>query len=114
MADLDESNEYQEEIDLKEDDRSSDGVLILTSLEPNDPEDPRNFSFGRKVYHTIILSCMSLASTFSSSIFSPSAVEISHKYHVSSEISTLSTARPSACRIRHRTSNLCCNQRGIR
>jgi DHA1 family multidrug resistance protein-like MFS transporter len=76
---------------LGDDDQRSDEVVVLTRFNPNDPESPQNFSFQRKIFHTIVLSFMTFCSTMSSSILTPGVPDMTAKYHVSSEVSTLST-----------------------
>jgi DHA1 family multidrug resistance protein-like MFS transporter len=75
----------------KEEPNSSEPT-ILTSFEPGDPENPQNFSLGRKLYHTIVLSMMCFATTMSSSIFTPGFPDIIAKYNVPREVAILTTA----------------------
>ena len=61
---------------------------------PDDPENPMNFSFGRKVLITGLFSSLTLWATFSSSIFSTATGVTSQEYQVSVEVMTLGTSLP--------------------
>lgn len=58
---------------------------------PDDPEDPKNFTFGRKCYITGIAIAMVMNATFSSSAPSGTFQGISEDLHVSSEATGLVT-----------------------
>ncbi|KAJ5799243.1 MFS general substrate transporter [Penicillium psychrosexuale] len=58
---------------------------------PNDPENPKNYSFGRKCYITTIAISLVMNATFSSSAPSGSFQGISNDLHVSAEAAGLVT-----------------------
>lgn len=62
----------------------------LVDWEPNDPENPRNFSTTRKVWITFILGMLALAASLGSSIIAPAEQAIIKYTHVSAEVSVLS------------------------
>ena len=61
---------------------------------PDDPENPMNFSFWRKVLITGLFSSLTLWATFSSSIFSTATGVTAEEYQVSVEVMTLGTSLP--------------------
>ena len=58
--------------------------------EPNDPENPRNWSPTYKGWLTLQLGMLALASSLGSSIISPANNAISKYAHISPEVATLS------------------------
>lgn len=65
-----------------------DGLLKFA---PNDPENPQNYSLGRKCYITTIAICLVMNATFSSSAPSGTFQGISDDLHVSAEAAGLVT-----------------------
>ncbi len=61
----------------------------LVDWEPNDPDNPRNFSTARKSFITFQLGMLALAASLGSSIIAPAEDAISEYTHVSSEVSVL-------------------------
>ena len=59
---------------------------------PKDPENPMNFSRARKWYITMILSTFNVATTFSSSVFSPAVAPTARYFGVSDEVMVLGTS----------------------
>ncbi|KAK4986665.1 hypothetical protein LTR66_007802 [Elasticomyces elasticus] len=57
---------------------------------PDDPENPRNWSFGYKSWITFLLSMLSLSASLGSSIISPAEKSIATYTHVSKEVVVLS------------------------
>jgi DHA1 family multidrug resistance protein-like MFS transporter len=66
---------------------------------PDDPENPQNFSRGRKWLITMILSTLTVWITFSSSVFSEATMVTAEEYHVSTEVMTLATSLPVFVRL---------------
>ena len=59
---------------------------------PNDPENPKSWSTGRRVWITLSVSSLTLVCTFASSVFSTATEVVSRKFHVSQEVTTLGTS----------------------
>jgi hypothetical protein len=72
----------------REDEKSKDPNLVEFDI-PDDPSNPPNFSNGKKWMITMLLSCMTLTITFSSSVFSTAILVVANKYHVGTEAATL-------------------------
>ena len=56
---------------------------------PDDPGNPRNWPFAKKVYHTIIPGLFAFIVTFGSSVYTPGYPEVMSRFHVSSTVSLL-------------------------
>jgi len=56
---------------------------------PDDPENPMNFSQGKKWWITIILALVTFCVSFASSVFSTATVVTSAQFHVSTEVMIL-------------------------
>lgn len=50
---------------------------------PDDPEDPLNWSTGKKIYHTVVPGLQAFVVTFGSSVYTPSVPEVSKHFGVS-------------------------------
>ncbi|KAH8705264.1 putative MFS multidrug transporter [Talaromyces proteolyticus] len=61
---------------------------------PDDPENPQNFSVAKKWVITMLLSSLTIWITFATSVFSQATVVTAELYHVSTEVTTLSTSLP--------------------
>ena len=68
-----------------------DEPVVLT-MEIDDPENALNFSFSRKVYQTTVVTLMTMAAAFSSSIFGGSVPTFQHMYDLSFEVAISSVA----------------------
>ncbi|KIW43083.1 uncharacterized protein PV06_04228 [Exophiala oligosperma] len=55
----------------------------------DDPEHPLNWPFSRKVVMSLILSYITFSASFGSAIFSPAVGQVSHHFHVSTEVGVL-------------------------
>lgn len=62
------------------------------AFEPNDPEDPKNWSFAFKGWITFQLGMLALAASLGSSIIAPAETAISSYMHISEEVSVLAIA----------------------
>ncbi|EKG12654.1 MFS transporter [Macrophomina phaseolina MS6] len=65
-----------------------DGPLV-TWDGPNDPHNPQNFSFGRKILITSIWVAGNLATCFASSIYSSGSTIMKAEFHTSTIVTTL-------------------------
>ncbi|KAJ5760605.1 hypothetical protein N7520_007761 [Penicillium odoratum] len=59
---------------------------------PDDPENPQNFSRGRKWLITVTMSLMTVWITFASSVFSTATVVTAKEFNVSTEVMVLGTS----------------------
>ena len=59
---------------------------------PDDPENPQNWSRGKKLATTLFYATMTFTITFASSVFSTATQVTAAKFHVSTEVMTLGTA----------------------
>ena len=59
---------------------------------PNDPENPMNWSRGRKWMITLAMGSMTWVITFASSVFSTATVVTAHEFHTSEEVMILGTS----------------------
>ena len=59
---------------------------------PNDPENPMNWSYGRKWLYTVVLGSTTFCVTFASSVFSTATVVTAEIFNVSLEVMTLGTS----------------------
>ncbi|KAJ5488656.1 Citrinin biosynthesis cluster MFS transporter mrr1 [Penicillium diatomitis] len=59
---------------------------------PDDPENPQNFSRGRKWLITVTMSSMTMWITFASSVFSTATLVTAKEFNVSTEVMTLATS----------------------
>ncbi|KAI1609066.1 major facilitator superfamily domain-containing protein [Exophiala viscosa] len=55
----------------------------------DDPEHPQNWAFGTKIIMSIILSYITFLASFASAIYSPAIGQVSHEFHVSTEVGVL-------------------------
>lgn len=55
----------------------------------DDPDDPRNFSFKRKIFSTIAVTFLAFVSTMTASLYSPGHLDVSVEFGVTDEISIL-------------------------
>src|ERR1700760_616903 len=62
---------------------------IVTFDGPNDPYNPMNWTFRKKVITTMLYGFTTMASTWASSVYSAGIIQISQDFHVSTEVSTL-------------------------
>jgi len=62
---------------------------VVTWDSPDDPKNPKNFSFGRKIFITSIWVVSNLTTTIASSIFASGTGEIMKEFHVSATVTTL-------------------------
>ncbi|BFZ58060.1 Polyamine transporter 4 [Savitreella phatthalungensis] len=69
-----------------------EGEPVLLSMSESDPEHPYNMSLARRVYQTVIVSLMTMAAAWSSSIFSGSLPEFVRLFDLDYEVSVLSIA----------------------
>jgi Major Facilitator Superfamily len=65
---------------------------IVTFTGPDDPENPQNWSKGRRWFYTGILALMTWVVTFSSSVFSTGTRPVSAEFDVGTEVATLGTS----------------------
>ncbi|KAK6402643.1 hypothetical protein LTR95_019048, partial [Oleoguttula sp. CCFEE 5521] len=56
---------------------------------PTDPENPRNFSLGLRIYTTAAVSFLAFVTAFAASIYSPAIEEVQKVFDVSEEIALL-------------------------
>ncbi|GAA6064705.1 hypothetical protein JCM10212_001610 [Sporobolomyces blumeae] len=73
-----------------EDRKWKDNIVGWSS--PDDPENPKNWSFGRRYLITFILGMTTMSSTFASSIFSSAIPYVSQEFGISNEVATLGTS----------------------
>ena len=59
---------------------------------PDDPENPMNWTFSRKVLSTGTMATLTLVITFASSVFSTATVVVAREYGVSNEVTILGTS----------------------
>jgi DHA1 family multidrug resistance protein-like MFS transporter len=59
---------------------------------PNDPENPQNWSYGRKWLYATVLGFMTFCVTFASSVFSTATLITAEIFHVSPLVMTLGTS----------------------
>ena len=59
---------------------------------PSDPDNPKNWSSGRRIWITLCVSSLTFVITFASSVFSTATEVVSKKFHVSQEVTTLGTS----------------------
>ncbi|RAL03215.1 MFS transporter [Aspergillus ibericus CBS 121593] len=64
----------------------------MVRFEEGDPEDPRNFSSGRKAFITLQMSMLALVGALGSSILSPGQSDIARYTHISEEVAVLATS----------------------
>ncbi len=55
----------------------------------DDPDNPRNFTFRRRILSTVAVTCLAFVSTLAASIYSPAHDEVSKLYHVPDELAIL-------------------------
>ncbi|RJE23612.1 to MSF membrane transporter [Aspergillus sclerotialis] len=66
------------------------GNDVLVSFDaPDDPYNPLNWHFKKKVLTTVLYGLATCWITFASAVYTAALVEISHEFHVSLEVSTL-------------------------
>ena len=58
----------------------------------SDPDNPKNWSSGRRIWITLCVSSLTFVITFASSVFSTATEVVSKKFHVSQEVTTLGTS----------------------
>ena len=63
--------------------------VIVTFDGPDDPYKPLNWSFKKKAVTTILYGFTTMGATWASSVYSPGIIQISHDFHVGTEVSTL-------------------------
>jgi hypothetical protein len=56
---------------------------------PDDPYNPLNWAFRKKVITTVLYGFTTMGSTWASSVFSPAIKQVSSDFHVGTEVSTL-------------------------
>ena len=71
---------------------SDDGEKLLDWTGPDDPGNPRNWSFGKKFFHTLIPSMFGFILTLATSIYVPCTVAVEDAFGVSRELSDLGLA----------------------
>ena len=71
---------------------SDDGEKLLDWSGPDDPGNPRNWNFGKKVFHTLIPSLFGFILTLATSIYVPCTVAVEVAFGVSREASNLGLA----------------------
>ena len=83
-----------EEADIRsKEEASSDATPFLVGWDSDtDPENPRNWSSGYKVWITLQLGMTALAASMGSSIVSPAANQLSEYLHVSTEVVVLNVS----------------------
>jgi hypothetical protein len=59
---------------------------------PDDPENPMNWSYGKKWLVTLMMGMMTFCVTFASSVFSNATMPVAKEYGVSTVVSTLGTS----------------------
>ncbi|KAJ5287824.1 major facilitator superfamily domain-containing protein [Penicillium angulare] len=59
---------------------------------PDDPENPRNFSFATRAWGQLSVTCLALASAFAGAIYAPATQDIIRAFHCSYEVSILPLA----------------------
>ncbi|KIM78033.1 hypothetical protein PILCRDRAFT_76019 [Piloderma croceum F 1598] len=62
---------------------------IVTFDSKDDPQNPKNWSYRRKAFVTMLFGLTTMCSTFASSVFSPAFRFIAKEYNVSTEVVTL-------------------------
>ena len=65
---------------------------LITFSGPDDPLNPQNLPFARKVFITTILATLTFTTTFTSSIFSTSVSHTAHRFRISTHVTTLGTS----------------------
>jgi len=63
--------------------------VIVTFDGPDDPYKPLNWSFKKKVITTTLYGFTTMGATWASAVYSPGIIQISHDFHVGTEVSTL-------------------------
>ncbi|CRG82693.1 putative transporter C794,04c [Talaromyces islandicus] len=66
--------------------------LLLTDLDwdsPDDPDNPRNWSSSKKIYHLVCISLCAFTTTYLSSAWASGAVPAAKEFHVSETVSLL-------------------------
>lgn len=62
---------------------------IVTFDSKDDPQNPKNWSYNRKVLTTFLYGSTTMCSTFASSVFSPALPYVATQYGISSEVAVL-------------------------
>ncbi|KAJ5620095.1 hypothetical protein N7510_004079 [Penicillium lagena] len=62
---------------------------IVEFNDANDPLHPQNWSLGRKILISLVLTYTAFVSSFASAIFSSAVEEVSPAFHISAEVATL-------------------------
>lgn len=61
----------------------------IITLPEKDSQNPRSWSFFKKIAHTLAYACTAFSAQFSASIISPAIEQLSHQFHVDAEVPTL-------------------------
>ncbi|KAF8623256.1 hypothetical protein AX17_007502 [Amanita inopinata Kibby_2008] len=62
------------------------GVVVVDWDGPNDPANPKNWSYRRKWAATIVVSSFTFISPISSSMVAPASAQIAHQFHVTNAV----------------------------
>ncbi|KAK9894126.1 MFS general substrate transporter [Cystobasidium minutum MCA 4210] len=62
---------------------------IVTFDSPDDPANPKNWPYRRKVFITMLMGLTTMCSTFASSVFSPALDFVAREYRISPEVAIL-------------------------
>lgn len=63
--------------------------VIVTFDGPDDPYNPLNWSFKKKVITTLLYGFTTMGATWASSVYSPAIEQVAHDFHVGTEVATL-------------------------
>ncbi|OJJ31669.1 hypothetical protein ASPWEDRAFT_747697 [Aspergillus wentii DTO 134E9] len=78
--------------DAVESDTNDDDAVLVQFDGPDDPDNPHNWPWFRRIWVTFVLALFNLIGTISSSIFGTGKHEIMDEFHVSSEVAVLGTS----------------------
>ena len=90
------------------DDRIQKDSSLVEWNGPNDPENPMNWSRGRKWLITLAMGSMTWVITFASSVFSTATIVTAHEFHTSEEVMILGTSLFVLVRLRITWSGTAC------
>lgn len=63
--------------------------INLVEFEPNDPENPQNWSLGKKVFATGMVCLITFSIYVGSAIYSPGVMSVEEQFHVSESVAVL-------------------------
>ncbi|KXL49847.1 hypothetical protein M433DRAFT_146212 [Acidomyces richmondensis BFW] len=69
--------------------RTSDGIILVDWYTTDDPDNPQNWSFGKKMFASTLIYLYTLAVYMGSAIYTPSAEGVMKEFDVSTEAASL-------------------------